>query len=143
MYYVGEAERRIMHRIRMTVEGHCQTDADTPHTRETVSAYASTIGVRPEQVSVRYLRREDPLLEMPEMPEPMERITRTTDPRLPPPGTQLTREFRGRTIVVDILEDGFLCNGRRYKSLSAIATAVAGGNRSGFVFFNLGEKQSE
>ena len=51
------------------------------------------------------------------------------DPRLPLPGTLLVREFRGRTIVVKVLDEGFECDNQRYKSLSAIARKVTGSRR--------------
>ena len=51
------------------------------------------------------------------------------DPRLPLPGTLLVREFRGKTIVVKVLDEGFECDNQRYKSLSAIARKVTGSRR--------------
>jgi hypothetical protein len=59
------------------------------------------------------------------------------DPRIPPPGTVLTREFRESTITVKILADGFEYQGRRYGSLSAIATEVTGTRWNGLAFFAL------
>lgn len=65
-----------------------------------------------------------------------------TDPRLPPAGTTLRREFRGRAIAVHVLAEGFEFEKRRYTSLSAIAKEVAQGNRNGFEFFGLKDKAS-
>ena len=48
------------------------------------------------------------------------------DPRVPASGTVLRRSFKGRSLEVTVLEDGFDFNGRRYQSLSAIASEVAG-----------------
>jgi len=59
------------------------------------------------------------------------------DPRLPLPGTLLVREFRGRTIVVKVLDEGFEYDNQRYKSLSAIARKVTGSKWNGFLFFGL------
>lgn len=59
------------------------------------------------------------------------------DPRLPPPGEVLVREFRGMTVVVRVLEDGFEYQGRRYASLSTIACEVAGTRWNGYRFFEL------
>ena len=59
------------------------------------------------------------------------------DPRLPQPGTLLTREFKGRVHVVKVLDDGFEYDGRQYRSLSKIATEIAGTRWNGFVFFAL------
>src|SRR5512140_3600242 len=43
------------------------------------------------------------------------------DERLPVSGTELVRVYRGKEIVVRILADGFEHDGRRFRSLSAIA----------------------
>jgi len=59
------------------------------------------------------------------------------DPRLPLPGTLLARTFRGRDIVVKVLDTGFEHDGRRYTSLSAIAREVTGSKWNGFLFFGL------
>jgi Protein of unknown function (DUF2924) len=64
-------------------------------------------------------------------------INGTRDPRLPQPGTLLTREFKGQVHVVKVMEDGFEYDGRQYKSLSKIATEIAGSRWNGFVFFGL------
>jgi len=59
------------------------------------------------------------------------------DRRLPASGTILKRSFKGRNLEVRILEDGFEFEGRRYQSLSAIASEVAGSRWNGFAFFAL------
>jgi hypothetical protein len=59
------------------------------------------------------------------------------DPRLPPPGEVLVREFRGMTVAVRVLEQGFEYEGRRYGSLSTIACEVAGTRWNGYRFFEL------
>lgn len=61
------------------------------------------------------------------------------DPRLPLPGTLLARDFKGRDIVVKVLDNGFEFEGRRYKSLSAIAKEVTGSKWNGFLFFGLAD----
>jgi len=65
------------------------------------------------------------------------RASGSRDPRLPLPGTLLVREFRGKTIVVKVLDEGFEYDNRRYKSLSAIARKVTGSKWNGFLFFGL------
>jgi hypothetical protein len=67
------------------------------------------------------------------------RISPSRDARLPLPGTLLTREYRGRDIVVKVLEDGFEFENCRYRSLSAIAKEVTGSKWNGFLFFGLRE----
>ncbi|WP_425619080.1 DUF2924 domain-containing protein [Anatilimnocola sp. NA78] len=56
------------------------------------------------------------------------------------PGTMLKRDYKGRTIRVIVLDDGFECEGERYKSLTAVAKAVTGKHWNGFHFFGLREK---
>ncbi len=64
-------------------------------------------------------------------------INGTRDSRLPKTGTLLTREFKGKVHVVTVLDDGFEYDDRRYKSLSKIATEIAGTRWNGFTFFGL------
>jgi len=66
---------------------------------------------------------------------------KNTDRRLPPPGTILTRNFRGKTIAVKILEKGFEFENREYRSLSAVAKAATGTCWNGFLFFGLTKRK--
>jgi len=59
------------------------------------------------------------------------------DPRLPPVGTDLVREYRSRKVRVKVLETGFEFGTKTYKSLSAIARLVTGHPWSGTEFFGL------
>jgi len=59
------------------------------------------------------------------------------DPRVPPVGTVLRRVFEGKACEVTVCAEGFQYEGRRYKSLSAIATEIAGTRWNGFLFFGL------
>jgi Protein of unknown function (DUF2924) len=52
-------------------------------------------------------------------------------------GTQLIREWRGVEQRVVVLADGFEWEGRRYKSLSAVARAVTGTQWNGWTFFGM------
>jgi len=54
------------------------------------------------------------------------------------PGTHLVREWNGRTYQVEVLEDGFQMDGKRYRSLSAIAKKITNAHWSGPRFFGLG-----
>jgi hypothetical protein len=56
---------------------------------------------------------------------------------LPAPGTLLTREYKGRRITVEILENGFRYEGQPFRSLSAIAREVTGTHWNGRLFFGL------
>ncbi|MBX3372608.1 MAG: DUF2924 domain-containing protein [Phycisphaeraceae bacterium] len=66
-----------------------------------------------------------------------------SDGRLPMPGALLTREYRGRTILVRVLPKGFDCEGTIYRSLSAVAQAVTGAHWSGSLFIGLEKPRSE
>jgi hypothetical protein len=57
------------------------------------------------------------------------------DPRVPPPGTILTRPYKGQRVQVQVLTDGFAYAGRVFPSLSAVAKAVTGSHCNGFLFF--------
>lgn len=59
------------------------------------------------------------------------------DDRLPKPGAELTREYKGKLVVVRVLDDGFEHEDRRYRSLSAIASEVTGTRWNGFLFFGV------
>jgi hypothetical protein len=62
------------------------------------------------------------------------------DKRLPPPGSMLVRPYKGRTLHVRVLTQGFEFEGTRYPSLSAVAKAVTGCHCNGFLFFRLARK---
>ena len=65
----------------------------------------------------------------------------TRDPRLPSPGTVITRQYHGSEVRVLTLHDGFEWEGRRYGSLSAVARAVTGQHWNGRLFFGLTERK--
>jgi Protein of unknown function (DUF2924) len=52
-------------------------------------------------------------------------------------GTQLIREWQSVEQKVTVLADGFEWEGRRYKSLSAVARAITGTRWNGLVFFGV------
>jgi len=69
---------------------------------------------------------------------------RPADCRLPLPGTLLTREWKGRTILVEVLPDGFRFENHCYPSLSAVALAATGTRWNGLAFFGLiGKERKE
>jgi hypothetical protein len=59
------------------------------------------------------------------------------DRRVPMPGTMLTREYRGQTVAVTVLDVGFEYQGAVYRSLTAVARAVTGSRWNGMLFFGL------
>ena len=66
------------------------------------------------------------------------------DPIEPPPtrvplcpGTRLLREWNGRQHFVEVVDKGFVFDGKTYRSLSAIARRITGAHWSGPRFFGL------
>lgn len=53
------------------------------------------------------------------------------------PGSRLSRDWCGRPYVVDVIENGFVYDGKVYRSLSSIARLITGTNWSGPRFFGL------
>lgn len=53
------------------------------------------------------------------------------------PGTRLVREWHRTLHTIDILADGVLYDGKRYRSLSEVARAITGTRWSGPRFFGL------
>ena len=53
------------------------------------------------------------------------------------PGTRLIREWNGVSHVVEVADGGFIWNGQRHRSLSAIARAITGARWSGPRFFGV------
>ncbi len=56
---------------------------------------------------------------------------------VPIPGTRFIREWKERTYEVTVVSGGFEFEGRRYRSLSAIAQAITGTHWNGRAFFGL------
>ena len=52
-------------------------------------------------------------------------------------GRRLIREYLGTEQIVTVLQDGLEWQGRPYPSLSAIACAITGTRRNGWVFFGI------
>lgn len=62
------------------------------------------------------------------------------DERQPPPGTILTRLYKGETLQVRVLPRGFEYEGEVYASLSAVAKAITGSHCNGYLFFRLSQE---
>ena len=52
-------------------------------------------------------------------------------------GAKLRRDWQGKTVEVIVAEEGFHWNGKSYRSLSGVATAIAGSRWNGPRFFGL------
>jgi hypothetical protein len=68
------------------------------------------------------------------LPEPVS-VPAPVDHRLPPPGTILTRPYKGQQLHVQVLTEGFAYAGTVYASLSAVAKAITGTHTNGYHFF--------
>ncbi len=62
---------------------------------------------------------------------------RQRDNRLPVPGSIITKTYRGKTIEVKVLENGFEYEGKVFKSISRVAMTIVKRQISGYVFFGL------
>lgn len=62
-----------------------------------------------------------------------------SDPRNPVVGTRLVREWDGAKHTAIVLRDGHEFEGRKHKSLSAIARDITGTRWNGYRFFGLRE----
>ena len=62
---------------------------------------------------------------------------RPRDNRLPALGNIITKNYRGNTIEVKVLEIGFEYQGKIYKSISRVAMEIVKRPISGYVFFGL------
>lgn len=71
------------------------------------------------------------------------RKNQIADPRNPVVGTRLIREWDGVEQTVIVLKDGFNWQGRKFKSLSAVARAITGTRWNGYRFFGLRELKRE
>ena len=65
------------------------------------------------------------------------------DNRLPLPGQEIMREYKGQMFLVRVLEKGFELEGEVYKSLSAVARKITGTHCNGYLFFRLGGQGGE
>jgi hypothetical protein len=102
-------------------------------TRERILALAPASCSRP-QMPPGYLPAPD------EGPTPPG-LTPTRDPRLPSPGSTIVREYRGQTLHLQVLDDGFELGGVRYDSLSEAARVVTGQRWNGPLFWGLRERK--
>ena len=71
------------------------------------------------------------------------RKTIIADPRNPVVGTRLVREWDGVEHTVTVMKDGFDWQGRKFKSLSAVARAITGTQWNGYRFFGLREARRD
>ena len=64
------------------------------------------------------------------------------DERVPPPGTVLTRVYRGQAYHVVVRDDGFEYDGQVFRSLSAVAKIITGSHWNGLLFFKVAKSKA-
>lgn len=62
---------------------------------------------------------------------------RPRDNRFPAPGSIITKTYRGKTIDVKVLENGFEYESKVFKSISRVAMTIVKRQISGYVLFGL------
>lgn len=72
-------------------------------------------------------------------PTVIRKVAFSGDARLPLPGAEITKQYKGKTILVRVLPKGFEFGGQIYKSLSAVAKEITGTHCNGYHFFRLGK----
>jgi hypothetical protein len=118
--------RRIAWRLQMLAEGDLSERA---RRRAAELAQDADLRLTPPRV---------PMKTAPESRTPSLRLR--CDTRVPPPGTILTRAYKGQTLRVLVLGHGFEYRGQIYPSLSAVAKAITGTHCNGYLFFRLAGK---
>jgi hypothetical protein len=85
-----------------------------------------------------------PSAEPPDHRQPARKYIKTHhDPRLPMPGANLCRVYKGQEHKVHVTANGFEYDGKRYHSLSAVAHAITGSHWNGYLFFNIAKPGKE
>ena len=112
--------RRLAHRLQELTHGGLSQAARTQMNQLLDEAGYDEIGALPADRRPAQGRRELPVL-----------------------GTRLIREWDGQRHAVTVVQGGFEYGGRRYRSLTAIATAITGTHWNGPAFFGLRSKRKE
>ncbi len=71
------------------------------------------------------------------------RFRRSSNPRLPLPGSVIVKSYRGRELRVTVLPNSFEFEGQMFASLSAVAKHVTQSHLSGMAFFGLAKRRGE
>lgn len=91
----------------------------------------------PSKVAIARVETVPPIEHTPSSRGPRRSAGSTTLPLVLSPGARLLREWNGRRHFVDVVEDGYVFDGRTYRSLSAVAKRITGAHWSGPRFFGL------
>jgi Protein of unknown function (DUF2924) len=119
--------RRLAWRLQMLAEGDLSERA-----KQRAAELANDADLRTMPPKVRNTPA-------PEAAPPTQVLPIQNDERLPPPGTILTRAYKGAVVQVQVLAQGFEYLGQVHPSLSAVAKAVTGTHTNGFLFFRMGQ----
>lgn len=128
----GHLRRKIAWHIQAAREGGLP---DSARQYALAIARGTTLRVR---ISENVARRRDEI--------PLDRTATTAvaqehDVRLPLSGSLLMKDYKGRTIIVRVLDHGFEYDGRKFTSLSAVAQDITGTKWNGWAFFGLAKKE--
>jgi hypothetical protein len=119
--------RRIAWRLQALAEGDLTERA---RQRAAELAHDADLRIGPPQAPRAPRASAGPAPATPAAPLAAER-----DSRLPPPGTVLSRRYKGLSLQVLVRTDGFESDGKLFPSLSACAKAITGSHCNGFAFF--------
>ncbi|WP_434345593.1 DUF2924 domain-containing protein [Myxococcus virescens] len=126
-------KKRLAFRIQELAEGGLSARA---------VARISELGDKlPERWRMRQVEETKPATPPPLPPAPAPVDGR--DARLPPPGTVLTRVFKGAQHRVTVREEGIEYDGQLHRSLSSVAKLITGTAWNGFTFFGLKDGSSK
>lgn len=91
----------------------------------------------------RELAREGDLRLSPPRIDVSPHLPEQTEPVVPQLGMPaLRRMYKGQSIEVQVLPEGFEYDGQRFRSLSAVAKAITGSHCSGNLFFGLSQRRT-
>lgn len=122
--------KRIAWRLQVLAEGGLTERA---RLRAAEIANEADLRMNPPQVHI-----ESPTPPVEE--KPVQVLKFSSDERLPPPGTLLSRVYKGQRVQVLVRNDGFEYEGEVFTSLSAVAKQITGSHCNGFLFFRLTAK---
>ena len=112
--------------------------------RTAAVAYAEQIAAVRENLRLISEALQEPEPTEPEeaQPAPVHQqsfVASVREPRLPPVGSVITRNYKGAVLQVTVLESGFECGGEIYSSISKLAKVITGHQAiNGYQFFKLG-----
>ena len=116
--------------LRQLEAAACAAANNTMKNASAVSSYSSSASPSPLPCASASSSNLPPSLKVALRRVSSRQVTLTT-------GTRLVREWNGRTISVEVVDDHFVWNDAPYRSLSEIARAVTGTRWSGPRFFGI------